>query len=149
MINKISFSIVQKYNIWLYTKSEQNKDQRWLTYKFGLAHGIWLSNAYWQYPKFICYFFVTKYLSGIIPKTKACLLCLLFILILSLVDFALLAHSTKTKLVESENFSLDVLHFDPKHRTFNFVSIVCIDLTFYRWFGSRQLSFERMEKRKV
>ena len=60
----------------------------------------------------------------------------------------MLAHSTKTKLVESENFSLDVLHFDPKHGTFNFVSIVCIALTFYRSFGSRQLSFERMEKKK-
>ena len=62
----------------------------------------------------------------------------------------MLAHSTKTKLVESKNFLLDVLHFDPKHRTFNFVSIVCIALTFllYRSFGSRQLSFERLEKKK-
>ena len=31
--------------------------------------------------------------------------------------------------MESEKFSLDVLHFDPKHRTFNTVSIVCIALT--------------------
>ena len=38
----------------------------------------------------------------------------------------------------AENFSLDVLHFDPKHRTFNFVSIVCIALTFlsFVWFAA-------------
>ena len=35
-------------------------------------------------------------------------------------------------MAESENFSLGVLHFDPKYHTFNIVSIICLVRSSYR-----------------
>ena len=80
MINKFSFSNLCKNIIFdciqKVSKTRTKDDLRNLALRKVLVVK--------RLPMFSCYFFVTKYLSGIIPKTKACLLCLLFILILSL-----------------------------------------------------------------
>ena len=66
----------------------------------------WWSNAnYRQYLNFSCYLdFVTEYLSGIILKTQVCLLCLLFILILPCIYFALFSAQHQDKVGKIEKF---------------------------------------------
>ena len=109
----------------------------------------WLSNArYRQYPTFRCYFFATKYLSGIIPKTNACLLCLLFILILALRLFCFVStpHQDKVGGI-GEIFVRRVTFFIRNIALLTlFLSFVSFQ-TFYCSFGSWHLSFERMERK--
>ena len=61
--------------------------------------------------------------------------------------FCFVSTQHQEKLVESENFSSGALHFDPKHHTFNMLLSFVSFQTFYRSFGSRQPSFERMERK--
>ena len=106
---------------------------------FGLAHGIGCQTLVIDNNRLLAVISLLQsiYLEYYRKQTLVYYVCFLF-WYLPCVYFALLAHSTKTKLVESENFSSGALHFDPKHRTFNIVSIVCIVSNFlsFVWFAT-------------
>ena len=105
----------------------------------GLAHGIGCQTLVIDNNRLLAVISLLQsiYLEYYRKQTLVYYVCFLF-WYLPCVYFALLAHSTKTKLVESENFSSGALHFDPKHRTFNIVSIVCIVSNFlsFVWFAA-------------
>ena len=106
---------------------------------YGLAHGIGCQTLVIDNNRLLAVISLLQsiYLEYYRKQTLVYYVCFLF-WYLPCVYFALLAHSTKTKLVESENFSSGALHFDPKHRTFTIVSIVCIVSNFlsFVWFAA-------------